>query len=144
MRAGVASVAGQRCETLLAESLRSILTSGLPERLHPGFWDNDGRCCGTTGVAEVFLDHAQRDDPDGQYRAFADTLAGALVDRAIEDPDNPSMVYWRFIEHRADRPLLDPGVGWMQGAAGISAYLFRHARVEALDTGAPRQSRPDN
>ena len=57
---------------------------------------------------------------------FATTLADAIVDRAITDGDH---VYWRFVEHRNEDPLLPPGPGYMQGAAGIAAYLFRFARV---------------
>jgi hypothetical protein len=38
--------------------------------------------------------------------------------------------YWRFTEHRAAEPLLPPGVGWYQGAAGIAAFLFHVDRVE--------------
>jgi hypothetical protein len=29
---------------------RAVAESGLPSRLRPGFWDNNGRCCGTAGV----------------------------------------------------------------------------------------------
>ena len=57
---------------------------------------------------------------------FALRLADVLVERAIQEGDH---TYWRFIEHRNEEPLLPPGVGWMQGAAGIAAYLFRAARV---------------
>ena len=35
--------------------------------------------------------------------------------------------YWRFVEHRNDDPLLPPGVGWMQGVAGIAGFLFEIA-----------------
>ena len=28
----------------------TVVHSGLPQRLRPGFWDNNGRCCGTAGV----------------------------------------------------------------------------------------------
>ena len=100
-------------------------TSGLPARLHPGFWDNDGRCCGTAGVADVFLD-AWRHGGDDEDLGFAEHLADALVERAMRDGPH---VYWRFIEHRNVEPLLPPGVGWMQGAAGIAAVLFRTGRV---------------
>ena len=57
---------------------------------------------------------------------FARHLADTLVDRALLDGPH---AYWRFVEHHAEDPLLPPGVGWMQGAAGIAAYLFRVARV---------------
>ena len=61
------------------------------------------------------------------------TLADALVDRAVDDDEH---AYWRFIEHRNAEPLLPPGPGWMQGAAGIAAYLFRLARVLEQGRGA--------
>ena len=48
---------------------------------------------------------------------------------------------WRFAEHRNDDPLLPPGVGWMQGAAGIAAYLFRLARVLREGRTTPPRSR---
>ena len=50
---------------------------------------------------------------------------------------------WRFIEHHAEDPLLPPGVGWMQGAAGIAAYLFRVARAGEAGRAAPVVSRMD-
>jgi hypothetical protein len=51
---------------------------------------------------------------------------------------------WRFVEHRNEDPLLPPGVGWYQGAAGIAAYLLRLGRV--LDEGrtAPALVRMEN
>jgi hypothetical protein len=125
-RAGVSEVAGQAPLSWHRRFLHSVRTSGLPARLHPGFWDNDGRCCGTAGVADVFLDSWQRagDDDD---REFALLLADTLVDRAVREGDHAC---WRFVEHHAAEPLLPPGVGWMQGAAGIAAFLFRAGRVE--------------
>jgi hypothetical protein len=53
-------------------------------------------------------------------------LADTLVERAVIDG---SHAYWRFIEHRKPQSLLPPQVGWMQGAAGIAAFLFRASRV---------------
>jgi hypothetical protein len=56
-------------------------------------------------------------------------------ERAVEDGEQ---VYWRFVEHRDADPLLPPGPGWMQGAAGIAAYLFRLARL--LEVGPEAES----
>jgi hypothetical protein len=110
--AGVASVAGEPPSAWVGRCLHSLRTSGIPERRWPGFWDNDGRCCGTAGVGAAVLPHD---------RAFAMALTDDLVDRAYVEGDR---AYWRFTEHRNEDPLLPPGVGWMQGAAGIAGFLF--------------------
>ncbi|WP_246292299.1 lanthionine synthetase LanC family protein [Lentzea indica] len=124
--AGVSEVAGAPVEDWRSRCLHSVRVSGLPERRYPGFWDNDGRCCGTAGAGDVLLD-------SGQHTDFALHLADVLVERAIPDG---SGVCWRFIEHRDDDPLLPPGVGWMQGAAGIAGFLFHAGRVAQGDTAA--------
>ncbi len=138
-RAGVAEVGGAAPAELERACLHSLRVSGIPERLYPGFWDNDGRCCGTAGAGDVALSawqrHGRTDDLD-----FAVTLGDALVDRAITEGD---AAYWRFLEHRDPEPLLPPGPGWMQGAAGIAAYLYRLARVLEQGRGAEAVARMD-
>ena len=141
--AGVAEVAGMEVTALRQRCLHSILSSGVPRRLRPGFWDNDGRCCGTAGVGDVLLDAAQ--DCLDAVRAdtlldAARTMGDALAERAIRDHGG---AYWRFVEHRQDPPLLPPGTSWMQGAAGIAAYLFRLARVIQDGPSASVVDRPD-
>ncbi len=115
----------------------------MPQQLRPGFWDNDGRCCGTAGVGDVLLDAAQdSSDPERAdvLLAAARTMGDALVERAVRDAAGAR---WRFLEHRVDPPLLPPGTGWMQGTAGIAAYLLRLARVLQDGLGAPVVDRPD-
>ncbi|MET8452508.1 lanthionine synthetase LanC family protein [Streptomyces sp. NPDC005209] len=141
--AGVTEVAGHEVDDLRQRCLTSILTSGLPERLRPGFWDNDGRCCGTAGVGDVLLDAAQ-DCPAPARRETleqaAHRMGEALVNRAIRDDAGAR---WRFLEHRKDPPLLPPGTAWMQGAAGIAAFLLRLARYTDTGPDAPIVDRPD-
>jgi hypothetical protein len=140
VHAGVDSVAGVPTLEWHRRCLHAVRTSGLPARLYPGFWDNDGRCCGTAGVGDAFLDSWQREgnleDVD-----FANQLADVLVERATIDGPH---AYWRFLEHRATEPLLPPGVGWMQGAAGIAAFLLRVHRVSEQGRHAPALPRLDN
>jgi hypothetical protein len=138
-RAGVREVAGRTTYEWERACLHSLRVSGIPERRYPGFWDNDGRCCGTAGVADVVLNVWQRHGED-DHLAFAIVLADALVGRAIIDGDH---TYWRFVEHRNTEPLLPPGPGWMQGSAGIAAYLFRLARVLEQGRDADSAGRMD-
>lgn len=141
--AGVAEVAGHDVIGLRQRCFDAILNSGVPKRLRPGFWDNDGRCCGTAGVGDVLLDAVQ-DSPDTARRHVlldaARTMGDALVARAIRDG---SGARWRFLEHTADPPLLPPGTSWMQGAAGIATYLMRLSRVIDDPEHARVVDRPD-
>jgi hypothetical protein len=113
-RAEVPVVGGRPPAEWRARCLESVRTSGLPARVRPGFWDNDGRCCGTAGVGGVLVAAGDLD--------WAARLADALLDRAIEDAGG---LCWRFAAADAGPEGLPPGVGWMQGAAGIAAYLIR-------------------
>ena len=122
---GVASVAGSSPGEWWRRCLEAVRRSGIPARSHPGFWDNDGRCCGTAGVGSVLLDSYQRYG-DPADLDFALTLATAVLEHAEGSANH---AWWRFVEHRAADPVLPPGVGWMQGAAGIAAFLFQAARV---------------
>jgi hypothetical protein len=67
-------------------------------------------------------------------------MADALVERVVRDDAGAR---WRFLEHRIAEPLLPPGTAWMQGAAGIGAFLLRLARVLDDGRGAPVVDRPD-
>ena len=141
--AGVNQVTGWPVGQLRHRCLHSILASGVPRRLRPGFWDNDGRCCGTAGVADVLLDAAQDCGDHAQAEALLEaacTMADALAERVIRDQAGAR---WRFTEHRQDPPLLPPGTSWMQGAAGIAAFLLRLARVLENGLSAPVIDRPD-
>jgi lantibiotic modifying enzyme len=142
-RAGVERVGGFEVGEVRRRCLHSVLTSGVPQRLRPGFWDNDGRCCGTAGVGDILLDAAQ-DTPDEAYAELlgrgARTMADALAERAIRDEAG---VRWRFVEYRQDPPLLPPRTSWMQGAAGIAAFLLRFARVLEDGPAAAVVDRPD-
>ncbi|MGW1064687.1 lanthionine synthetase LanC family protein [Streptomyces aureus] len=141
--AGVTEVAGLQVDELRRRCLTSLLTSGIPERLRPGFWDNDGRCCGTAGVGDVLLDAAQDyagTDWAEELLRGARRMGDALVERAVQDE---SGARWRFVEYRNDEPLLPPGTAWMQGASGIAAYLLRLARFIETGPATPVVDRPD-
>ncbi|MBQ0850407.1 lanthionine synthetase C family protein [Streptomyces sp. BH-SS-21] len=101
----------------------TVVNSGLPHRIRPGFWDNNGRCCGTAGVLALACDR-QVEYGDGQD--FAEVLVADLAARATADAQG---VRWSNIEHRNTPSTLAPATGWAMGNAGIIRELLRHARI---------------
>jgi hypothetical protein len=117
-------VTGDEAWTALGDRCwRTIRESGLPARIRPGFWDNNGRCCGTAGVLALACDRiVERGDDFG----FANVLAGDLTARATVDDKG---VRWSNHEHRATPGDLEPRAGWAMGNAGIIRELLRYARL---------------
>ncbi|MFI5897952.1 lanthionine synthetase LanC family protein [Actinoplanes sp. NPDC051513] len=110
--------------TALADRCWHTVTHcGLPRRVRPGFWDNNGRCCGTAGVLALACDrHVEQAQP----LDFANVLVDDLVARATVDADG---VRWSNREHRVTPSMLDPEAGWAMGNAGIVRELLRFARA---------------
>nr|WP_221374686.1 lanthionine synthetase LanC family protein [Actinoplanes polyasparticus] len=101
----------------------TVTHSGLPRRVRPGFWDNNGRCCGTAGVLALACDrHVEQGEP----LDFADVLVEDLRTRATTDAGG---VRWSNHEHRATPSALEPEPGWAMGNAGIVRELLRYARI---------------
>jgi len=107
---------GDRCR-------HTLITSGLPERLYPGFWDNHGRCCGTAGVLALALDRAVE---NGDSLEFAEDLVTYLVAHAVRDEKGTR---WSNAEHRETPSDLEPHTGWAMGNAGIARELLRYVRI---------------
>jgi hypothetical protein len=101
----------------------TVTTSGLPARLRPGFWDNNGRCCGTAGVLALANDRAVE---QGDGAGFARVLVADLASRAVADEAGAR---WSNYEHRATPSTLSPRTGWAMGNAGIVRELLRYARI---------------
>jgi lantibiotic modifying enzyme len=120
-------------------SLTALRHSGLPARRYPGFWDNVGQCCGTAGVGELALDRYQATGDTG-WLDWADHLAGDLLDHATAVGDD---LCWSNVEHTVANPVLPPQAGWMQGTAGVAAFLLRLARLHRDGRAAPRLPWPD-
>ena len=103
------------------KSANSLLKSGIPEKETPGFWNNDGICCGLAGVGEFFLDLG-RVFSDSSYRGSLERITARLLAKASVEGGRMS---WLQAEHRARPDFLVAQTGYMQGAAGIGMFLLR-------------------
>jgi hypothetical protein len=106
----------------------TVTHCGLPRRLRPGFWDNNGHCCGTAGVLALACDLlVDETGNNGDVGGFADVLVADLADRATRDAAG---CRWSNVEHRATPSVLEPRTGWAMGSAGIVRELLRYARID--------------
>ncbi|KOG32468.1 lanthionine synthetase LanC family protein [Streptomyces resistomycificus] len=121
---GLRDVLGDAAWSALADRCwHTVTRSGLPRRLRPGFWDNNGRCCGTAGVLALACDRIAEQD-DGHD--FARVLVADLTERATRDAEGAR---WSNFEHRATPGELEPQTGWAMGNAGIARELMRFVRL---------------
>jgi len=100
--------------------VRAILQSGIPEKQTPGFWNNVGQCCGSAGVAELFL-YLHRMTKKQEYLDFARRLTSDLLKKSTQDETG---LRWIHAEHRTRPDLLLAQTNLMQGAAGIGLWLL--------------------
>jgi hypothetical protein len=115
----------------------TVTESGLPRRVRPGFWDNNGRCCGTAGVLALACDRIVEQGDDW---TFADVLVDDLTAHATVDEAG---VRWSNYEHRATPPTLPPRPGWAMGNAGIVRELLRYAKLRQGGSGTYSIQWPD-
>lgn len=101
----------------------TVTHSGLPRRLRPGFWDNQGRCCGTASVLALASDRIAE---GREAHDFAGVLVADLMARAVRDGDGAR---WFNVDHRATPGELEPRTDWAQGSAGIVRELLRFVRL---------------
>jgi len=125
----LAAVTGDReWRTWFTRSANGIRQSGIPERETPGFWNNVGQCCGSASVADFFLSYHQvMRDPSAL--AFARRVTDQILAKATRDEMGTR---WTHAEHRVQPGNLAAQTGWMQGAAGIGAWLLR---LDGVDRG---------
>ncbi len=107
-------------------SANALLKSGIPDKETPGFWNNDGICCGLAGVGEFFLDLGRALN-DKSYLEFSDRVTARLLAKATQAG---SQMFWVQAEHRVRPDFLVAQTGYMQGAAGIGTFLLQWDAVQ--------------
>jgi len=102
-------------------SANALRQSGIPDRATPGFWNNVGRCCGSAGVADFLLSYYEVAREEWAL-TLARQVTAHILRRATRDDQGRR---WTHAEHRVEPQNLAAQTGWMQGAAGIGAWLLR-------------------
>src|SRR5215469_7209003 len=108
------------------KSARGIMTSGVPEKPTPGFWNNVSACCGSASVADFFLE-LHKVTHDRQYLNYCRRVTADLLKRGTREGNG---MKWIQAEHRIKPDLLMAQTGYMQGAAGIGMFLLKFDNFE--------------
>jgi lantibiotic modifying enzyme len=116
------------------KAARAVMSSGIPERQTPGFWNNVSQCCGSAGVAEFFL-QLHRITRERAYLDFAQRVIRQVVARGER---SPSGLRWVQAENRTEPDNLVAQTGYMQGAAGLGMLLLHADQHEQGRTPAIR------
>ena len=112
----------------MRRAARGIRTSGIQDKETPGFWNNVGQCCGSAGVGTFFLAY-HRTTGDRDAAEFARMMTKQLLSKATRDKTG---LRWIHAEHRVRPTEVAAQTGWMQGAAGIGAWLLE---LDAFEKG---------
>ena len=102
------------------------MTSGIPEKLTDGFWNNLGQCCGSAGAGEYFLKLYQSTNKT-EYLDFTKHLADFLKKNAVAEGEG---IKFPHAENNRERDVVYAQTGFMTGAAGIGMY-FLHLHESA-------------
>lgn len=100
---------------------RAIVEFGVPETRSPGYWNNVSQCGGDAGVGDFFLAQTARTG-DETHARFAERIGDWLSGRTDDSDDDHAS--WTQAEHRVQPENLQAQTGWMQGAAGVGAFLL--------------------
>jgi lantibiotic modifying enzyme len=100
---------------------RGITTSGIPEKLTPGFWNVVCQCCGTAGVSDLFVGlWAATKCPE--YLAFAQRVLDQTISRETNLDDKGYRWYQAWT--RIKPWEVSAETGYMIGAAGVGSALL--------------------
>ena len=121
----------------MERSALSIIELEIDKNITPGFWGNEGWCCGTVGIA-IYLDFMFQLTKDPIYLSFLENLNGKILKSANSSSKGLS---WIHAENRRSPEVMYAQTGLMQGAAGFGLYFLRmHYREVG---GRPSISLPD-
>ena len=99
----------------------SVKEEQLDRRNTPGFWNNMGKCCGLTSIAEYFFWRHEMTN-----RAIDLEYAKKLTDTLLQKASvSGNGIKWVHAENRVSPDVVAAQTGLMQGSAGIGLWLLQ-------------------
>ena len=105
---------------IINTNAKALVEMNLHENQTPGFWNNEGWCCGTVGISS-YLSHPIF-FPNAENHSEVKMLEERMRKNALIDPDG---MRWRHAENRRSPDEITVQTGLMQGSAGFGLYFLR-------------------
>jgi lantibiotic modifying enzyme len=105
----------------IKENADYMISLELNKNNTPGYWNNEGWCCGTVGIAQFFRT-AHSLLGDKTYAEYADRLEMKLLKASLSDKNQ---LRWKHAENRKSPEEEFIQTGLMQGSAGFGLYFMR-------------------
>lgn len=99
----------------------NLMEEGIDTTETPGYWNNVGKCCGATGVAEHYLWLYQLTG-DQSYLEFSNKMTQSILAKGTQQEDH---LKWIHAENRVSPQVQAAQTGLMQGSAGIGLWLLK-------------------
>ncbi len=98
-----------------------LMEEGIDQHEAPGFWNNEGKCCGSAGVAEYFL-WLYNITGNEKYLGFSGKMTKKLIASSTKEGD---CIKWIQAENRRSPENVAAQTGLMQGSAGIGLWFLQ-------------------
>ncbi len=106
---------------VVIRSAESVMNEGIDSTNTPGFWNNEGKCCGSVGVAEHYL-WLYGITGDRNFLEFSNKM----TDRVLANVDRGAgHLKWIHAENRVSPDEVAAQTGLMQGSAGMGLWFLR-------------------
>jgi len=107
----------------------NLMNEGIEKKTTPGYWNNVGKCCGATGVAEYYL-WLHRLTGNEAYLDFSNQMTQHILESGTQT--NGAMK-WVHAENRTSPMEIAAQTGLMQGSAGIGMWLLKLRAYERAE-----------
>ncbi|GAA4271407.1 lanthionine synthetase LanC family protein [Aquimarina gracilis] len=122
-------------------SANHLMLEGIDYKETSGYWNNVGKCCGATGVAEYYL-WLFEITGNIEYLEFSEKMTQRIVYQSTQEK---GYMKWIHAENRKSPDVIAAQTGLMQGSAGIGLWFLqinsfqnqRAALIKLPDTPKP-------
>ncbi len=105
----------------ITHSADYLMLEGIDQNETPGYWNNVGKCCGATGVAEYYF-WLFKITGNTKYLHFSERMTQKIISSLTQEED---YIKWIHAENRRNPDELAAQTGLMQGSAGMGLWLLQ-------------------